>query len=158
MLSRFGSTTSMPPSSDGDAPTRIVALAEVGRGTVLADKYVVERVLGQGGMGVVVAATNRVDGVRVALKFLTHGAAADPESVERFLREARSASQIDNPHVTRVIEVGTLHSGAPFIVMEQTSLEGATYAVFADSDRIIAHQYGDFPTDDRLVCLDETVR
>ena len=95
-------------------------------GTVLAGKYQVERVLGRGGMGVVVAARHLQLGQRVALKFLLAEAVAIPEAVERFLREARAVVQIQSEHVARVSDVGTLDSGAPYIVMEY--LDGADLA------------------------------
>ncbi|MCC6663033.1 MAG: protein kinase [Polyangiaceae bacterium] len=91
-------------------------------GDVLLGKYVVEKVLGMGGMGVVVAAHHRQLDERVALKFLLPEAAANPEVVARFLREARAAAKIKSEHVTRVFDVGTMDSGAPFLVMEY--LEG----------------------------------
>jgi serine/threonine-protein kinase len=93
---------------------------------VLAGKYQVERVLGVGGVGVVVAARHLQLDERVALKFLLPAMAANAEAVARFAREARSAVRIKNEHVARVLDVGTLESGAPYIVMEL--LEGADLA------------------------------
>jgi serine/threonine-protein kinase len=90
----------------------------VREGDVLVEKYRVERVLGQGGMGVVVAALHLQLEQHVALKFLLPGAAAVPEAVARFLREARAAARIQSDHVVRVTDVGTLDSGAPYMVME----------------------------------------
>jgi serine/threonine-protein kinase len=95
-------------------------------GTVLAGKYRVEKILGRGGMGVVVAARHLQLGQRVALKFLLSAAVAVPEAVERFLREARAVVQIQGEHVARVTDVGTLDSGAPYMVMEY--LDGADLA------------------------------
>ena len=91
-------------------------------GQVLAGKFQVERVLGQGGMGVVVAAHHLVLGQRVAIKFLLPEALTNGEAVERFLREARAAVRLRSEHVGRVIDVGTFDGGAPYIVMEY--LEG----------------------------------
>ena len=90
-------------------------------GSVLAGKYRVERVIGAGGMGVVVAATHLLLDERVALKFLLPHMIT-PEASARFGREARAAAKIKSEHVARVSDVGTLESGAPFIVMEY--LEG----------------------------------
>ncbi|RYE87502.1 MAG: serine/threonine protein kinase, partial [Myxococcales bacterium] len=87
-------------------------------GEVLGGKFRVERVLGQGGMGVVVAATHLVLQKRVALKFLLPEAAGHPEVAERFLREARAASALHSAHVAKVIDVGTLDGGSPYMVME----------------------------------------
>ena len=87
-------------------------------GEIIAGKYRVERVLGVGGMGVVVAAQHiRLD-EKVALKFLLSAALANPEAVARFEREARAASKIKSEHVARVSDVGTLENGSPYMVME----------------------------------------
>src|SRR4029079_228372 len=94
----------------------------VQEGDVLAEKYRVERVLGEGGMGVVVAATHLELDQRVALKFLLPQALEHPEIVERFAREARAAAKIRSQHVARVIDTGKLPNGTPFMVMEY--LEG----------------------------------
>lgn len=95
--------------------------APVAEGEVLAGKYRIERVLGQGGMGVVVAAMHLQLNQRVAIKLLLAGATAD--IVERFLREARAAVRLKSQHVARVIDVGALPDGAPYMVMEY--LEGS---------------------------------
>jgi eukaryotic-like serine/threonine-protein kinase len=84
---------------------------------VLDGKYVVERVLGQGGMGIVVAARHSILRTKVALKLLLPEA-RDPESVERFHREARSAVRIQSVHAARVHDVGQLEDGTPYMVMD----------------------------------------
>jgi eukaryotic-like serine/threonine-protein kinase len=94
----------------------------VREGDVLAGKYRVEKVLGVGGMGVVVAATHIQLEERVALKFLMKDALDSADAVARFAREARAAVKIKSEHVARVIDVGTLETGAPYMVMEY--LEG----------------------------------
>jgi eukaryotic-like serine/threonine-protein kinase len=91
---------------------------EVKAGDVLAGKYRVDRVIGAGGMGVVVLATHTVLHDRVALKFLLPHVLSNPSVAARFLREAQSAVRIKSPHVARVIDVGTLETGSPFMVME----------------------------------------
>lgn len=90
----------------------------VREGDMLAGKYRVEKILGQGGMGVVVAAYHIALNQRVAVKFLLGDAVENQQSVQRFLREARAAVQIQSEHVARVIDVGTLENGAPYMVME----------------------------------------
>lgn len=87
-------------------------------GDILAGKYRVERVLGQGGMGVVVAARHLHLGERVAIKFLHSQGMQSREIVGRFVREARAAVRIRSEYVARIFDVGTLENGAPFIVME----------------------------------------
>jgi eukaryotic-like serine/threonine-protein kinase len=95
-------------------------------GDILAGKYRVERVLGAGNMGVVVAATHVDLGQRVALKFMLPGKAEARERRERFLREARAAVRLKSQHIARVLDVGTLQNEAPYIVME--FLEGQDLA------------------------------
>jgi eukaryotic-like serine/threonine-protein kinase len=101
-------------------------LAEITPGLVLAGKYEIERVLGRGGMGFVVAARHLQLDERVAIKFLLPEANSIPEVVARFAREARAAVRIKSEHVARVSDVGTLEQGAPYMVMEY--LEGADLA------------------------------
>jgi eukaryotic-like serine/threonine-protein kinase len=99
---------------------------DVRPGEVLAGKYRVERVLGRGGMGVVVAAHHVQLDTKVALKFLLPDTLASHEAVERFSREARAAVKITSEHVARVFDVGVLENGAPYMVME--FLEGRDLA------------------------------
>jgi serine/threonine-protein kinase len=101
-------------------------IAPVREGEILDGKYRVERVLGVGGMGVVVAAAHVQLHTRVALKFLLPAALGNAQVVERFAREARAAVQIQSEHVARVTDVGTLPTGSPYMVMEY--LEGTDLA------------------------------
>jgi eukaryotic-like serine/threonine-protein kinase len=98
------------------------AAAGVREGEILAGKYRIEKVLGVGGMGVVVAAHHVQLDEKVAVKFLLPAIAEHPDAVRRFLREARAAVKIKSEHVARVFDVGTLENGAPYFVMEH--LEG----------------------------------
>src|SRR5215510_110827 len=91
-------------------------------GAVLAGKYRVDRVLGQGGMGVVVQATHLQLHQPVALKFLRPEMHGNQQVVQRFLREAQAAVRLKSEHVARVLDVGTLETGEPFMVLEY--LEG----------------------------------
>jgi eukaryotic-like serine/threonine-protein kinase len=97
--------------------------AGVHEGDILAGKYRVERVLGVGGMGVVVAAHHMQLDSKVAIKFLLPEMLSHAEVVGRFAREAQAAVKIKSEHVARVIDVGTLETGAPYMVME--FLEGS---------------------------------
>src|SRR5258708_2209790 len=87
-------------------------------GDVVGGKFVVERVIGLGGMGVVVAARSSLLGQTVAIKFLRREAARDGAAVSRFLREARAVAGLQSDHVVRVMDAGTLEDGLPFMVME----------------------------------------
>jgi tRNA A-37 threonylcarbamoyl transferase component Bud32 len=95
-----------------------MAAPQIKAGDVLDRKYRVERVLGTGGMGMVVACRHVQLGQRVALKFMLKEALADPSSAERFAREARSAVRLQSPHTARVLDVGKLKNGEPYMVME----------------------------------------
>lgn len=86
-------------------------------GDVLAGRYRVERVLGEGGMGVVLAAEHLELGERVAIKLLLPDAAKMEGTVARFQREARAAARIQSEHVARVMDVGVA-DGTPYLVME----------------------------------------
>ena len=123
-----------------EAPVR----SPVSAGDVLAGKYRVERVLGVGGMGVVVAARHLQLDELVAVKFLRDKVIDEPEIVVRFLREARAVAKLKSEHVVRVRDVGNLDNGAPYIVMEL--LEGETL-----KDRI--KRDGKMPTAQAVDCV-----
>jgi serine/threonine protein kinase len=101
-------------------------------GAVLAGKFRVDRVIGQGGMGVVVAATHLHLQQPVALKFLLPDLVHSPQIVERFVREARASAQLRGEHVCRVSDVGAFDNGAPYIVMEL--LEGSDLASLLETN------------------------
>jgi serine/threonine-protein kinase len=98
-------------------------------GQVLGGKFEVDRVIGRGGMGWVVAATHLQLEETVALKILHKEVLGDAEVVARFQREAKAARKIKSEHVVRVLDVGAFDDGAPFMVMEY--LEGS------DLDRLV---------------------
>ena len=115
--------------SGPDSPAE--ASSPVATGDVLAGKYWVDRVLGVGGMGVVVAATHLKLDQQVALKFMLPEGVGDADLVERFAREARAAVKLKSDHVARVLDVGTLDSGSPYMVMEY--LEGSDLGSLVES-------------------------
>jgi serine/threonine-protein kinase len=91
-------------------------------GQVLVGKYRVERLLGEGGMGVVLAVHHLALGQTFALKVLSPGKAITEEHRVRFAREARAAARLAGPHVVRVVDSGELSEApfdkTPFLVME----------------------------------------
>ncbi|MBS2027502.1 MAG: protein kinase [Deltaproteobacteria bacterium] len=93
-------------------------------GSLLAGKYRVLQLLGQGGMGAVYLAENVDIGRQVAIKVLKPELAADPGSLARFKQEARAAASIGHPGIVEVLDMGMLPEGGAFIVMER--LEGQT--------------------------------
>jgi serine/threonine protein kinase len=101
-------------------------------GQMLAGKYRVDRLLGEGGMGVVLAATNEALRQRVAIKLLRSGALANAKALGRFEREARAAASLRSEHVARVLDVGKLEDGRPYMVMEY--LEGRDLGDVVEQD------------------------
>jgi serine/threonine-protein kinase len=99
---------------------------------LIAGKYRIEREIGHGATGVVLAATHVDLDQRVAIKLLHAHAAADPETLARFLQEARAAAKINSEHVARVVDVGTLDDGRSYIVMEH--LDGSDLAQVLETD------------------------
>jgi len=83
-------------------------------GAIIADKFVLGRVLGRGGMGVVYEATHRWTGRRVALKLIHPALADDPELATRFLQEARAATRLRHPHVVDVLDMGRSDDGTVY--------------------------------------------
>ena len=110
-------------------------------GETIDGKYRVDHVLGAGGMGVVLAATRVQLGQRVAIKFLLPSALEVPGARERFTREARAAARLGSEHVVRVMDVGALASGAPYMIME--FLEGC------DLGKLLQNK-GPLPIDDAV--------
>jgi serine/threonine protein kinase len=112
----------MNPS--GSPPLRLDATTQrsfVG-GEILAGKYRVERIIGEGGMGIVLAARHEALNTNVAIKLLRGAALEHTDVVGRFMREARAAVSLRSEHVARVFDIGNLDDGRPYIVMER--LEG----------------------------------
>jgi serine/threonine-protein kinase len=96
----------------------IATVQDVSDGALLDGKYRIRRVIGQGGMGVVVEAVHVELDDRVAIKFLTPKAMGDSDVVSRFVREARAVVRLRSQHIVRVRDVGNLPGGDPFIVMD----------------------------------------
>jgi len=92
------------------------------QGDVLDGKYRVDRVLGEGGMGVVYEAFHLRLRQRVAIKVLRPAILAQPEFVARFEREARAAATLESPNVAKVLDVDTTEAGLTYMVIEY--LEG----------------------------------
>ena len=115
----------------------------IAAGDVLSKKYRVERLIGEGGTGIVVSATHVQLEQRVAIKFLRRALASD-ELRTRFEREARAMAKIESEHVVLVLDAGTLDDGAPYMVMEY--LEGRDLARVLRED-------GPLPIEEAVDCI-----
>lgn len=95
-------------------------------GTLLAGRYVIEEVVGEGGMATVYRARHKLTDKRVAVKIMNPMLATDPIVRERFRREARSAQKLAHPNIIEIYDQGDTEDGTAFIVMEM--LEGEPLA------------------------------
>lgn len=87
-------------------------------GTLWADKYHLIEVLGEGGMGIVFKARNRINGQIRAVKILKPDLILDSDALRRFQQEAKAAARLMHPNVIQVIDDGVGLNGTPYIVME----------------------------------------
>src|ERR1700690_4194263 len=125
-----GAASKKPPGAtlelveaDIDAPATVNPAGEgLVPGAILADKYMIEREIGRGGIGVIVAAHHVHLDQRVAIKYLQRKVLGNRTILERFVREARLAAKIKSDHVVRVHDVAADPELGPYIVMEY--LEG----------------------------------
>lgn len=109
-------------------------MTQVRAGEVIAGKFKIERIIGEGGMGYVVAARHLQLGQTFALKFMREEVCTS-ELKSRFLREARNTVRLKSRHVARVLDVGALDDGVPYMVMEY--LEGVDLSA-------LLHERGSF--------------
>jgi len=107
-------------------------------GRIIADRYRILGLIGEGGMGAVYEAEHLHVGRRVALKRLHPELAADANSVQRFQREARAAGRTGHENVVDVIDLGFADDGAPYLVMEL--LEGENLAERLRRERQLSPQ------------------
>jgi serine/threonine-protein kinase len=96
-------------------------------GDIVADKYRIEKFIGEGGMGTVYAAVNLLTGRTVALKWLRSDLSTNEMFAQRFMREARVSGRLDHPNIVNVYDVGR-HRGTIFMVMEL--LRGESFDVW----------------------------
>jgi serine/threonine-protein kinase len=94
------------------------ASALVAPGAIVAGKYRLDAIIGEGGMGAVWSATHTGLGQAVAIKFISKEFITSPEALRRFDSEAKAAAQLRSRHVVQVFDNGTLEDGTPYIAME----------------------------------------
>jgi serine/threonine protein kinase len=124
-----------PASGGAQSPAAVSPLSasDALTGRTLDQKYYLESKLGVGGMGTVYRAGRLLIGDRVAVKVLHPDQMADPQAVERFRREAQTASRLKHPNVVTVYDFGVSREGLNYQVME---LAGG------ESLRSLVHRHG----------------
>jgi predicted Ser/Thr protein kinase len=124
------SIAALSASPNGSRPGLAAAVDEAGTlatgsiraGTKVAGRFIIERLLGAGGMGAVYLARDEQLGEQVALKVIAGFAVLDPQASDRLRREASTARKISHPNVVRLHDVGEAH-GLVFLSMEYVSGE-----------------------------------
>ena len=113
-----GARRDPPLSMAGGSPSMLPgATDEREPGSIVAGRYLLERAIGRGGMGMVWVGRDLTLDIDVAIKLIRHDRAA-PEARGRLLQEARAAARIGHPSIVRVFDFGESIEGDPFIVME----------------------------------------
>jgi serine/threonine-protein kinase len=112
----------LDPMKSGTMATHKVIEAPFLKGEKIAGRYVVDRVLAEGGMGIVLAARHLELDEMVAIKFLKPEFARQQDIIGRFAREAKAAARIKSEYIATVLDVGVINDRGPYIVMEY--LEG----------------------------------
>jgi serine/threonine-protein kinase len=120
--SQMGSA-SQSGSQSGSGQPQVDASRELPVGTIISQRYRVEKILGRGGMGAVYSVQHVNTGELLALKLLHPALAENAQAVERFRVEARAPVRIGSDHVVRVTDadVSPELGGVPYLVMEQLS-------------------------------------
>jgi serine/threonine protein kinase len=119
-------------TGNGGAPEGMWSSPQDLVGSILADRYQVLKVIGDGGMGSVFLAEHVTLRKKVALKVLHPELCRDQTHVDRFLQEARAASMIDHDNIVNIVDFGTVPGGSVFFAMEYLEGRDLSGALRAD--------------------------
>jgi len=119
------------PQRSGSMPVMRLKGTPFAPGEVVGGRYRIERIVAEGGMGIIVAAHHLELEEQVAIKFLKEEFASQPEIVGRFAREAKAAARIKCEYTPTVFDVGISQERGPYIVMEY--LEGEDLELVLDT-------------------------
>jgi serine/threonine protein kinase len=111
-------------------------------GDRVAERYVIEGPIGEGGMAWVLAARHTELGTLFAVKLMKAKAAENATAVERFQREARAAAKLQSEHAVKVHDVGRLDDGTPFMIMEHLSGRDLAQIIEAEGSLPLARAAG----------------
>jgi len=100
---------------------------------ILGDRYAIESVLGQGGMGIVYKGRHLLIDRPVAIKMLRPEFVSDEQVVSRFLREAKSLSSLSHPNLVAVFDYGMTTTKEPYLVMEYYEGRGLDDILVSDA-------------------------
>jgi serine/threonine-protein kinase len=109
-------------------------------GTKLADRYLIQSLVGHGGMGVVYKARHELMERTVAIKMLQLSMTTDTQNVQRFQHEGKAASRLNHPHVITLYDYGISPTGQPYLVMDY--LEGVSLSGIIKNDGQIGVERG----------------
>jgi eukaryotic-like serine/threonine-protein kinase len=123
-------TAQTPPGAPTAASTGMRHATDPLIGQTLDGRYRIERLLGEGGMGMVYKSVHTTLGKPLAIKVLRPEVSKNEEILLRFRQEAQSASQIGNPHIIDISDFGTLPDGSTYFVMEFLTGKSLTVALF----------------------------
>jgi tRNA A-37 threonylcarbamoyl transferase component Bud32 len=121
-------------------------------GRVIAGRYRIIGLLGEGGMGAVYVAEHTLIGRKVAIKRLHPELAADEKAVQRFQREARAAASTGHEHIVEILDLGYAEDGAPYLVMEY--LRGQSLATVLRKEQRIDSRRACFLVGQMLAALE----
>src|SRR3954454_9266983 len=96
----------------------LVVLQDPRVGTTIAGRYLIEEVVGEGGMATVYRARHKLTEKQIAVKIMNPMLASDPIVRERFRREARSAQKLAHPNIIEIYYEGETEDGTAYIAME----------------------------------------